>query len=166
MTATTTKIAKQVNQVMEDMLVDTDHKGIFLAARLLLTNKVLQLNAQYLLNQEDPMWDDTLGLYRDAMLRIEGFLTTNFPKEVCEAGYTYVKPMINLAIRLVEKEYGEAYLGEMDMVLRELAGFCNIRCYWVMEEMTDYDTAQKFILPICNAFIVAVNAELEIANAA
>jgi hypothetical protein len=160
-----TQIAQTINTQLDELLIAHGvSKNVFFATRFFVTRKVCQLNARYLKRQEDSVWDGVIDLYREAIGSIDSFLNLYESDDIATA-QRYIDPVIGLAAKMVQDQFGEECLGQLDMVLRELVQINNLHTYKVMTKELGQEGANAIVAPMQRGFATAVNAELAIANA-
>ena len=163
---TYTTIAQTINRQLDELLIAHGvNKNTFFATRFFITRKVCQLNGRFLKKQgDDATWNGVIDLYREAIGTIDQVLNL-YDADVIETAQRYIDPIIQLAVKLTEAEYGDD-LSALDMVLRDLVQYNNLHTYKVMAKEINTDAADAIVRPMQEGFATAVNAELTIANAA
>ena len=158
------QIAKNIAQQIEEFMIDNNCiQNDATAFRVVFTHWFAKFNRDQLIDQ--PKQQRTVALYNEAIEQ-----TTSLGKALmnCEGGEVCIAKATKLrkaTIELVAQELEGGHAGDFDLVLRFLVQIQMIQLHSQLKNKAGEEAAE-LATDLNNAIVTAVDAELEVANAA
>ena len=159
-----TQIAKNIAQQVEEFMINNNCiQNDATAFRVVLTHWFVKYNRDQLMDQ--PNQRGTVALYNEAICQTTKLGQMMMATEGGEAVMAKATKLRKATLKLVAQELEDGNGADIDLVLRTLVQIQLIQLHSQLKAKAGDEVAQLAI-DLNTAVVEAVNAELEIANAA